>query len=235
MTKFMLNKSIKLLVCNMSDTTINDSKLIFNTLYKTIRDYDIYIEKEEIKKWNKIDSVSILKKYINSDIEYKYNDAIFPQMLNSFKTNLKNEYLKIPEIELINPELPTLFNSIREQNIKIGLYTEYPVEIQRKIIDTLNMNDYIDAYISKDQVLYNVNSTSYTTNSFRILMNTLKINNSCQVVTIGDSISDINESKNINIGCNIGVLTGNNNHKELIDNGADLVLNSVMDISIDKY
>jgi phosphoglycolate phosphatase-like HAD superfamily hydrolase len=232
MTKFMLNKSIKLLVCNMADTTINDSKLIFNTLYKTIRDYDIYIDEKEIKNWKQTDSISILKKYINSDIEYKYNDAIFPQMLNSYKTNLKNEYLKTPEIELIDPELPTLFNSIREQNIKIGLYTEYPVEIQRKIIDKLNMNDYIDAYISKDQILYNVNSTSYTTNSFRILMNTLNINNSCQVVTIGDSISDINESKNINSGCNIGVLTGNNNHKELIDSGADLVLNSVMDISI---
>ena len=73
--------------------------------------------------------------------------------------------------------------------IKIGLYTEYPVEIQRKIIDTLNMNDYIDAYISKDQILYNVNSTSYTINSFRILMNVLKINN----------VRYINDSKATNV------------------------------------
>ena len=73
----------------MSNTTINDSKLIFNTLYKTIRDYDIYIDEKEIKNWNKMDSISILNKYINSDLEYKYNDAIIRQMINSYKTNLK--------------------------------------------------------------------------------------------------------------------------------------------------
>ena len=42
-----------------------------------------------MKNWYGVNKTEVLQHFINTDPEYKDNDAILPQMLDSFKKELK--------------------------------------------------------------------------------------------------------------------------------------------------
>ena len=135
MSKFFLDKSVKLLVCDMAGTTVNEGGIVYKTLYNTIKGYDIYIQPDEMKNWYGVNKTEVLQHFIDRDPEYKHNEAILPQMLNSFKKNLKKSYFEDSSIKLIDPELPKLFNSFRERGIKIALNSGFSVYIKEELID----------------------------------------------------------------------------------------------------
>jgi phosphonatase-like hydrolase len=226
MSRFLLDKSVKLLVCDMAGTTVNEGGIVYKTLYNTIKGYDIYIEPDDMKNWYGVNKTEVLQHFINTDNEYKDNDAILPQMLNSFKKNLKKNYFEDKSVKLMDPGLPDLFNSLRERGIKIALNTGYSVDIQEALIDSLNMRDFIDGYISSESVPHG------RPEPFMIqeLMKRFNITDSESVVKVGDSINDILEGKNAGCFKSIGVLSGAESKDKLLDAGADLVINSVMDL-----
>ena len=88
------------------------------------------------------------------------------------------------------------------------------------------MRDFIDGYISSESVEHG------RPEPFMIkeLMNRFNIDNPQEVAKIGDTTMDILEGKNANCGLSIGVLTGAETKEKLINAGADMVLNSVMDL-----
>lgn len=210
----------------MTGTIFKDRGLGFQTLYNTIKGYDIFIDDNSFQKWNGINKEYVLKHYINSDIEYRINETIFPQMLNSFEKNIKKHYFTDNCIELVDPKLPELFSNIRYNGIKIVLNTSYSSEIQEKIINKLGLNNYIDDYISSHNMLKGKTEPLI----IQELMKRSNIKNPNQVIKIGDSIYDMFEGKNAKCNTTIGVLTGINNEKELIDSGSDLILNNIMDL-----
>jgi phosphonatase-like hydrolase len=226
MSRFLLDKSVKLLVCDMAGTTVNEGGIVYKTLYNTIKGYDIYIEPDDMKNWYGVNKTEVLQHFINTDNEYKDNDAILPQMLNSFKKNLKKSYFEDKSVKLMDPGLPDLFNSLRARGIKIALNTGYSVDIQEALLDTLNMRDFIDGYISSESVPHG------RPEPFMIqeLMTRFNITDSESVVKVGDSINDILEGKNAKCFKSIGVLSGAESKEKLLDAGADLVIDSVMDL-----
>jgi phosphonatase-like hydrolase len=226
MNRFLLDKSVKLLVCDMAGTTVNEGGIVYKTLYNTIKGYDIYIKPDDMKNWYGVNKTEVLQHFINTDNEYKDNETILPQMLDSFKKNLKKSYFEDKSVKLMDPGLPDLFNSFRERGIKIALNTGYSVDIQEALLDTLNMRDFTDGYISSESVPHG------RPEPFMIqeLMTRFDINESNQVVKIGDSINDILEGKNAGCFKSIGVLSGAESKEKLLDAGADLVIDSVMDL-----
>ena len=226
MNRFLLDKSVKLLVCDMAGTTVNEGGIVYKTLYNTIKGYDIYIKPDDMKNWYGVNKTEVLQHFINTDNEYKDNETILPQMLDSFKKNLKKSYFEDKSVKLMDPGLPDLFNSFRERGIKIALNTGYSVDIQEALLDTLNMRDFTDGYISSESVPHG------RPEPFMIqeLMTRFDITDSNQVVKIGDSINDILEGKNAGCYKSIGVLSGAESREKLLENGADIVIDSVMDL-----
>ena len=88
------------------------------------------------------------------------------------------------------------------------------------------MRDFIDDYISSESVPHG------RPEPFMIqeLMTRFNITDSESVVKVGDSINDILEGKNAGCFKSIGVLSGAESKDKLLDAGADLVINSVMDL-----
>jgi phosphonatase-like hydrolase len=224
--KLVLDKTVKLLVCDMAGTTVNEGGIVYKTLYNTIRGYDIYIEPHEMKNWYGVNKTEVLQHFINRDIEYKNNPAILPQMLDSFKRNLKKSYFDEGAVKLIHEDLPSSFNALRKNGIKVALNTGYSVDIQDALLDALNMREFTDGYISSESVPHG------RPEPFMIqeLMKRFKIVDTSQVVKVGDTVADILEGKNAKCGITIGVLTGAESKEKLLEAGADIVLDSVMDI-----
>ena len=228
MNKLYISRNVKLLVCDMAGTTINEGGIVYKTLTNTIRNFNVPIEDHEIKDWYGVNKTEVLKHFLNRS---RQNDDILPEMLASFKKELKNNYFNDKSIKLVDDNLPTLFNKLRQNGVKIALNSGFSVDIQEALIENLNMRDFIDGYISSESVPHG------RPEPFMIqeLMKRFNITNPKEVIKVGDSKNDILEGKNAGCLMSVGVLSGAENEENLKNVGADVILNSVMDFDIKEH
>lgn len=220
-------KDIKMLVFDMAGTTINEKGIVYETLYDTMKNFGLNIKKEDISKWHGANKYEVLNNYLTNDdkVSNEIKRCIKEQLHSNFDNNLKERYFSSSNIELIDKKLPELFDNIRMKNIKISLNTGYSKEIQECIIKKLNMNEYIDDYISSEEVKF---GRPYPNMIYRIMeRNNIKsINN---VIKFGDTKNDILEGMNANC-ISVGVLSGADTKETLIESKPTHILKTVMDI-----
>jgi phosphonatase-like hydrolase len=220
---YQVHPHIRLIICDMAGTTVNEGGIVYKTLVQTIKRYGLEIGDNEIKYWYGVNKTEVLKYFLNRSGE---DDTKLPEMLTDFKTNLKKNYFEDKTISLINPKLPHLFNTLRERGIKIALNSGFSVDIQEALIDNLEMRNFIDGYISSESVPQG-RPEPYM---IQELMKRFNIDDPNQVIKLGDSVNDILEGKNAKCFKSIGVLSGAERKQNLLDAGADMILNSVMDL-----
>ena len=119
MNTFYIDKSVKLLVCDMAGTTVNEGGIVYKTLYETIKNKDISIKPDDMKNWYGVNKTQVLQHFMNTDDRFRNNNDILKELLNNFKQDLKN-YFEDKSIKLIDDNLPILFNKLRKNGIKIG-------------------------------------------------------------------------------------------------------------------
>ena len=112
---------------------------------------------------------------------------------------------------LQHQNIPHFFYALRDHDIKIALNTGYNREIQKLLIDKFELNDCIDDYISSEEV------KKGRPQPFMIkeLMKRNSIDDSNQVIKIGDTVADIFEGKNARCKT-VAVLSGSETKKLLV-------------------
>lgn len=232
------NNKIKMVVFDMAGTTVEEGGLVYKTLYNTLKSFNYDIDKKEIKSWHGLNKYHVLDRYILKELDakqckqckgncFKYtSNKKKHDVYKTFESKLTSEYFHTDKLSLIDDNLPDMMNKLRENNIKVGLNTGYPKDIQQSIIDKLNMEEFIDSYVSSQDVEY---ARPYPFMIYK-LMEMNKIASPSQVIKVGDTSNDILEG--LNAGCykSIGVLTGAETREELYESGANIVLDSVMDL-----
>lgn len=221
----------KLMVFDMAGTTVNENGIVYKTLLKTLNDYGLNVNKKDIEKWHGSNKYHALEHFLYKSLDQNINDKdkeMEKNVLNKmFDDNLKSEYFEKSSISLIDESMPDLFNNLRKNDIKIALNTGYSKEIQESIINKLHMNEFIDGYISSEDVRY---GRPYPYMIYK-LMEQFEIENSRQVIKIGDTENDILEGKNAKC-FTIGVLSGADDKEKLIK--SNYILNSVMNLEYEK-
>ena len=217
---------IKLIVCDMAGTTINEGGIVYRTLINTIKDQGIKIKENEIHKWHGANKKEVINHFVHR--EYGVDEKIENLLLNNFEENLKKQYINNPNITLIDSDLPKLFADIRGLGMKIVLNTGYSKDIQENVLSLLDMKQHIDGYISSEEVKHG-RPEPYMIHK---LMERFNITDSKEVVKIGDTRNDIFEGLNANCYRTIGVATGADSREKLFDAGAHYVYNSIMDFKI---
>ena len=110
--------------------------------------------------------------------------------------------------------------------MELKLNTGYSVQIQENIIKKLNMNEFIDNYVSSEQVKLG-RPHPYMINRLMTINN---INNPYNVIKIGDTENDVLEGLNAKCGLSIGVLSGSGNIYDL--SKSHLIINNKIDLKI---
>jgi len=223
----IIYKDIKMLVFDMAGTTLNEKGIVYETLYDTMKNFGLNIKKEDISKWHGANKYEVLNNYLTNDenVSKEIKRCIKEQLYSNFDHNLKERYFSSSNIELIDKNLPELFDNIRMKNIKISLNTGYSKEIQDSIIKKLNMKEYIDDYISSEEVKF---GRPYPYMIYKIMeRNNIKsVNN---VIKFGDTQNDILEGVNANC-TSVAVLSGADTKEKLIESSPTYILKSIMDI-----
>ena len=223
----IIYKDIKILVFDMAGTTVNEKGIVYETLYDTMKNFGLNIKKEDISKWHGSNKYEVLNNYLTNDdnMSKEIKRCIKEQLHSNFDNNLKERYFSSSNIELIDKNLPELFDNIRMKNIKISLNTGYSKEIQESIIKKLNMEEYIDDYVSSEEVTF---GRPYPYMIYKIMeRNNIKsVNN---VIKFGDTKNDVLEGLNANC-TTVGVLSGADTKEKLIESRPTHILKSIMDI-----
>ena len=221
--------SIKMLVCDMAGTTIQENNIVYNNLYKTIKSIEPNIDRIDIQRFYGFNKNEVIKYYVDNKKNIKLSEkkALFNETKHKFNDMLKNDYINNPDIKLIHPYLPSFFNNIRNNDIKITLNTGYNKEIQNILIDKLNLLDCIDDYISSQEVSRG--------RPYPHMINTLMSRNHVlepnEVIKIGDTCIDLIEGKNAKCHT-IGVLSGSTQKYQLQRYNPTFILNNIIDIRL---
>ena len=227
LSKLLLDRSVKMLVCDMAGTTVNEKGLVYKTLYRTIRDVGINIREKDIDKWHGANKYEVIDHFLKQTYESPdYIDTLAPILYRKFDDTLAYKYSIPGNVSLISHGLPSLYTTFRHSGIKICLNTGYSKDIQESIIFSLKMDEFIDDYISSGDVNYGRPDPEM----IHTLMKRNGVDHSSMVVKVGDTPNDIYEGINANCLKSVGVLSGADNEQTLMTAGATDIINSVMDI-----
>ena len=222
-------KGVKMLVFDMAGTTINEKGIVYKTLYETIKNFNLDIKEEDISKWHGANKYEVLNNYVEKDINTsdELKNKLKSQLHTNFNNNLKEKYFSSSNIDLIDNRIPELFENIRNRDIKIALNTGYNKDIQAAIIKKLKMNEFIDDYISSEEVKFG-RPYPYMIHK---LMERNNIINPVNVIKFGDTRNDVLEGLNANCLSSIGVLSGADDRTKLSE--ANYIIKDIMNIDID--
>lgn len=227
-----LQRKIGLVVCDMAGTIINEKGLIYKTMFNTLKTSGYAVPSSFMDSWPGKDKKEVLSQAVYHHIgNYKKANEITYDLEKDLIKNLEKEYFKQGNIELVDNELLDFFDLLRINGVKVALNTGYPRQMQEKIIEHFNLSGHIDNYISSEEVACG-RPTPYMINR---LMEENLIISAKNIAKIGDTKIDMKEGKNAGCGLTIGVLTGYENKENLIDSGADIVVNTITDLNNDVF
>ena len=217
-------KSTRMLICDMAGTTIQEKRIVYNSLFNTIKLIKPDLLRSDISRFAGYNKNEVIKYYVDQQ-RMNSPDVVFRNLKSEFNYYLKKEYINNDSVKLMDKNLPSFFNLLRDQDIKICLNTGYNKDIQNLLIDKLGLLDCIDDYISSEEV---DKGRPYPYMIER-LMTRNNIDNSQEVIKIGDTIVDIREGKNA--GCKtVGVLSGSNLKEQLKKENPDFIIGNIMDL-----
>ncbi len=196
-----------------------DGSLIINSFINAFSKNGIHLDVDNIKRERGKLKTEAIKNLLGSDDENRileltiFND--FMQMLND-------------SIESIKPidSAMEVFDTLRTKRVKIGLGSGLPLDFINHLIVKSGWNKNEFDYLNSSENLGEGRPNPIMINN---AIQSLEITNRSQVIKVGDTIVDMKEGKNANV-CTIGVLTGSSSRSELIEAGADYVLNDIREI-----
>ena len=223
----MLKKNfMKLLICDMAGTTIQENGLVYKTLYDTIKCVNPDLKTSEIDTFHGFNKVEVMEHYVKEkNLDKKGSRLLLNNMNKTFTDKLKENYINDPSVTLIHPGLPDYFNNLRNAGMKVALNTGYNKNIQELLINKFKLNNCIDDYISSSDVQ---KGRPYP-HMIHALMNRNNIFDRSRIIKVGDTPVDVLEGKSA--GClTVGVLSGSSTKGVFDIVNPDYVVNNIMDI-----
>ena len=132
----LIKNNIKLLICDMAGTTINEGGIIYKAIQNTLCNLGFNINKGEIDNWYGRDKNEVIQSYITANNRSGDNSLLIKQAKKDLIKHLEKKYFEEDNnVSLIDSNVLTFFDKLRHNNIKVALNTGYPVKFQTKLIN----------------------------------------------------------------------------------------------------
>lgn len=224
------SRSIKLLVCDMAGTTVDEGGLVYQVLRTALNQHQIPVTESDMCSWHGAQKLEVITHFVTKTLGDGWGRGkLIAEIDGTFLTLIEQAYFERPNaISLIDPSLPQYFAELRKQGILIGLNTGYPAKIQDRIVKTLELDKCVDAWVSSENVRFG-RPFPYMIHH---LMERLAVRRVDQVAKVGDSVRDMEEG--VNSGCSlvVGVLSGADDEAALAQAGASYIVPNIVQIPI---
>lgn len=206
--------NIKLVVFDIAGTTVKDTGEIVAAFWKALNEYGYSVPREKINALMGYKKPEAIRKIVGEFEENKeritdeYIDAIHERFLE-----LMLEYYRNAEEIVPLPNVVEVFRFLKENNVKIGLDTGFSKDITDTVIQRLGWlaDGVIDYVVSSDEV------PAGRPQPYMIqrMMSEAGIDDTKQVIKVGDTEVDVLEGKNADCLYSIAVTTGAFMRKDL--------------------
>ena len=223
----LLQRGIRLLVCDMAGTVIQENGAVYKAIATSLQRSGCKITQEQISQWYGRSKNEVINEVLNDQFTPILAFDKYEETMNYFNRDLHMQYFEYGSIGLIDNDIPTFFNKLRNNGIKIGLNTGYSKPMQQEILNSLQLDTCIDYYISSDDVS---RGRPYPYMIHR-LMEEAGLEDVKMIAKAGDTVIDMCEGKNAGCGLTIGVLSGATSRKNLKNsNTADIIVDKLTDL-----
>lgn len=218
--------SIKLVVCDIAGTTVVDKDFVSVAFVEAFLDEGIDLDPHEIKPlmgFKKTEAITQVLKNIGR----VYDDTVVMRIHDSFERIMIRFYSNSNEVEGL-PGVEDFFDFCRENGTTVALNSGFPRKIVDVIMDRLG-------WVENGQVALTIASDEVATGRpsplmIQQLMQKLGIQNSSEVLKVGDTMVDIQEGRNAECGKVIGITTGTYSREQLEAYAPDHVIDNLLDL-----
>jgi len=213
----------------MFGTVVKDNGAIDKALERTFRSQGLFVTDVIKQKWQNGGKLDIITDTVNDHCNRSPMglENIIKNSEKIFSEELENIYLeKDLSVELVDPKILDLFDSLRKDNIVVTLNTNFSERVQKNIMDHLSLHSHVDGSISRDKVPIGRPAPHMIWQ----LMHDNNIHDPSTVIKIGDSVDDIKEGKNANCGVVAGVLSGNFTRSQLEKYNPNMIFDDIVDL-----
>jgi len=237
-----LQQGVRLLVCDMAGTTVEENGLVYTTLRDSMCRAGLSVSEADMHPWHGASKEEVVRHFVRREEAPRLAGRFWPRgvptqaaedleraIVSSFEADLRDAYLAPGSpLSLVDPSLPDFFEKLRARGVKVGLNTGYPRALQSAIIEKLGLDEMVDGYVCAQDVAAGRPSPLMV----RRLMEMLGVEDARAVAKAGDTERDIAEA--INAGCSqaIGVLSGADSREVLEVAGATDVVDNVTQMQL---
>jgi phosphonatase-like hydrolase len=217
---------IKMIVFDMAGTVIDENNVVYKTLWEAINASGYELTLEQVlaegagkEKFQAIKDI-VRKRDENADHE------ILMTIFKNFQSRLKNAYRNL-DIKA-QPEAEKIFKELKQKGIYVVLNTGYDLTTAQSILKKVGWKEahQIDAMITASDVLNNRPQPDM----IELAKKKFGLNESDQIVKIGDSIIDIEEGKNAKCYLTIGITTGAHSKEQLLTAKPNYIIDNLLEI-----
>jgi len=190
---------IKLVVCDVAGTTLQDDNVVSAVICDSLRQMDFSVTKEQVNRYMGMSKGETLKQLLLGKL---------PALAKLTEENLLNYYrtADIKEVE----GTTKVFEALRDRGVDVALNTGFNRKVLDSIIDRMNWKHLLLDSIASDEVQ---SGRPYPFMIHR-LCNNHRI--SCiDVCKVGDTPADIQEGISANCGMVVGTTYGTSSREEM--------------------
>ena len=234
--KYYIHSNIKMVVCGLGGTIIHDLRYSYQPFYHSLKKYGINkktFPREELLNIYGRDKFGAIYDIVNEAYPEEKEATKVLQDIYRDTRNQKyiiNDYPR--KAEFINSNIPKTLYNMRQRGLKVVLTSAYPKRIGHKIVKDLNLEQCFDNYLFNEDDRFSTSKPSVERIHF--FMEQYNIASPSEIVKVGSNITDLVEGNMISCGVNIAVLTGYDYEDELIETGADYLINDLSNIIVDR-
>lgn len=223
-------EDIDLMVCDMAGTTVQEGGIVYKTLRSVMLKNGLEVSEADMHPWHGAKKEAVIEHFAKrAGLGDADRIAKVKQCSCLFEEMIDDAYFgKSSSVTTINEGLVDWMKQMQGSNIKIGLDTGYPQNIQRGLVSKLGFDKVVDSYISS----YDVKEGRPFPYMIHHLMERTGIQDVRRVGKVGDSCRDVEMGKNAGCGLVVGVLSGADTADELLAAGADVVVSVITDLPV---
>merc|ERR1719326_619940 len=131
--QLLAKKGIKLLVCDMAGTTVDEQGLVYSTLRACMNDAGLDVSEAEMHAWHGAQKSEVVAHFLADRWPAEVRDRAAAAAIDAdFEARIEAAYFAADSpVKHISPRLGEFFARCRAAGCKIALNTGYPARIQR--------------------------------------------------------------------------------------------------------
>lgn len=201
---------LQLIVFDMAGTTVHDSDNVHESLIFAFAKFGHTIDREGANSVMGIPKPIAIRVLLTQKFHLEPTGEEIEAIHEVFLENMLDHYRTSPDVRP-TPFAERTIRTLKKMGAKVALNTGFTSDITNTIIDRLDWQDMVDAWVSADEV----KQGRPHPDAIHLLMERFGVTNPANVAKVGDTPADLQEGTNARCGWVIGITSGSHTREEL--------------------